>query len=154
MGPLAEYKEHMQKCVDGAAAFIKARLAPVPVTFVCPPITTEQSNEISKPRSMSDPSPGKVVEAQIEVPDKQTKPKKQTAKPGSGKEKEKPSSKQAKEADLGRKDAREGASKAPAKVVLCRHFERLGTCRLGAKCLGFRLCLTTHNNNTNNNTNH
>ena len=141
VGPLAEYKEHMHKCVDGAAAFIKARIEPVPMKFLAP-VAMEPSKEISKPR-VSDQQvmqnagtnpEKKAVEPRMDPPPerKSSIPSKQAS---SGKDPSKHSKQ--KEGEQGRKETCEGA-KPPAKVVLCRHFERLGTCRLGSKRLGHR----------------
>ena len=142
VGPLLEYKEHMHKCVDGAAAFIKARLEPMPVTLFCSSIATEPSKDISKScsksnppnpqaRNMTDLAGRKVVEARIGAGPDDLQPAKQAEK----------APKHAKEAQTKwQEDAQtESAKLAPpavTKVVLCRHFERLGTCRLGAKCHG------------------
>jgi len=140
VGPLLEYKEHMHKCVDGAAAFIKARLEPMPVTLFCSSIATEPSKDISKScsksnppnpqaRNMTDLAGRKVVEARIGAGPDDLQPAKQAEK----------APKHAKEAQTKwQEDAQtESAKLAPpavTKVVLCRQFERLGTCRLGAKC--------------------
>eukprot|EP00439_Symbiodinium_sp_Y106_P046259 s1999_g5.t2 len=128
VGPLLEYKEHMHKCVDGAAAFIKARLEPMPVTLFCSSIATEPSKDISKSCSLKSNPPNPQADLQP-VPAKQA---------CSGRETGSKAPKHVKDVQKWQQDAQTEAAKlapqAVTKVVLCRHFEKLGTCRLGAKC--------------------
>ena len=130
VGPLLEYKEHMHKCVDGAAAFIKARLEPMPVTLFCSSIATEPSKGISKSCSLKSNPPNPQADLQP-VPAKQA---------CSGRETGSKAPKHVKDVQKWQQNAQTEAAKlapqAVTKVVLCRHFEKLGTCRLGAKCRG------------------
>jgi len=124
IGPLTEYQDHMHRCVDGAAAFSTVRVDPPPSPFVRASTPTSDLTEIWSDamvlRTASDPSLLSEEEEGLEMAGARLCSEAKILI--------------ARDTDAGRKDQQESARKLPIKVVLCRHFERLGTCRLGSKC--------------------